>query len=85
MGEIVKNKWRESFWFKFLTVDAIILLVVSFIIPPAGIIDPSVLAAVGEIEALAALWIVYKAVQKGTGAHISKGDINIDIDKEEEE
>lgn len=85
MGEIVKNKWRESFWLKFLTVDAIILLVVSFIIPPSGIIDPSVLAAVGEIEALAVLWIVYKAVQKGTGAHISKGDINIDIDKEEEE
>lgn len=84
MGEIVKNKWRESFWLKFLTIDAIILLVASFIIPPAGIIDPSVLGAVGEIEMLAALWIIYKAIQKGTGAHISKGDISIDIDKEEE-
>lgn len=84
MGEIVKNKWRESFWFKFLTIDAIILLVASFIIPPTGIIDPSILGAVGEIEVLAALWIVYKAIQKGTGAHISKGDISIDIDKEEE-
>ena len=85
MGEIVKNTWRESFWFKFLTIDTIILLVASFLIPPTGVIDPSVIAAVGEIEVLAALWIVYKAVQKGTGAHISKGDINIDIDKEEEE
>lgn len=85
MGEIVKNKWRESFWFKFLTVDAIILLVASFIIPPTGIIDSSILGAVGEIEVLAVLWIVYKAIQKGTGAHISKGDISIDIDKEEEE
>lgn len=84
MGEIVKNTWRESFWFKFLTIDAIILLVASFIIPPTGIIDSSILGAVGEIEVLAALWIVYKAIQKGTGAHISKGDISIDIDKEEE-
>ena len=58
MGEIVKNTWRESFWFKFLTIDTIILLVASFLIPPTGIIDPSVLAAVGEIESLAALWIV---------------------------
>lgn len=85
MGEIVKNKWRESFWFKFLTVDAIILLVASFLIPPTGTVDPSVLGAVGEIEALAVLWILYKAVQKGTGAHISKGDMSIDIDKREEE
>lgn len=85
MGEIVKEKWISSFWLRFLTICAVILIVASFVLPPTGIIDPSILAVIGEMEIFGAIWIVHDAIKKGTGAHISKGDVSIDIDKEKEE
>lgn len=84
MGEIIKEKWRNSFWLKFLTISSVILIAVSFVIPPIGEINSSVLAAVGEIEIFGVLWIIYRAIEKGTGAHLSKGNITVDIDKEGE-
>lgn len=85
MGEIVKKKWLCSFWLRFLTISSVILIVASFIIPPAGIINSSVLGAVGELEILAVIWIIHDAIKKGTGASIQKGDIRIDIDKDDED
>lgn len=85
MGEIVKEKWISDFWLRFLTISAVILIAASFIIPPTGIIDPSVLGGIGELEILGGIWVVHDAIKKGAGAHISKGDVSIDIDKEKEE
>lgn len=84
MGDIIKEKWRNSFWLKFLTISSVILIAVSFVIPPIGEINSSVLAAVGELEIFGVLWIIYRAIEKGTGAHLSKGNITVDIDKERE-
>ena len=85
MGEIIKEKWISSAWLKFLTISSVILIIASFVIPPTGIIDPSVLMGIGELEILAGIWIIYDAVKKGTGAHLKKGDISIDIDENDEE
>ena len=84
MGEIIKEKWISSVWLKFLTISSVILIIASFVIPPTGIIDSSVLMGIGELEILAGIWIIYDAIKKGTGAHLKKGDISIDIDENEE-
>ena len=85
MGEIIKDKWISSVWLKFLTISSVILIIASFVIPPTGIIDSSVLMGIGELEILAGIWIIYDAIKKGTGAHLKKGDISIDIDENDEE
>ena len=66
-------------------VVAIILLVVSWIMPPMWIIDKSILAAVGELFGFAALGEVAAAVERGHSATISHGNTSISINKDEDE
>ena len=68
-----------------MTISSIILIISSFFIPPLGILDGSVLAAVGELEGLGVLWIVMRAVEKGTAASFKKGDVEVDIKDNEKE
>lgn len=58
------------------------LIVTSFVIPPQGVIDASVLAAVGELFAFATLGTVIDAMSSGKGVKLSKGNVTIDIDDE---
>lgn len=60
-------------------VFSIILLVSSFLLPPTGIIDNSVLKAVAEIGFFSALAVLIRALDKGVDAKVSKGDISIEI------
>lgn len=41
------------------------LLVASFIVPPVGVIDPSVLQAIGEILVFPVIWMIPKAIEAG--------------------
>lgn len=61
------------------------LILASFVTPPMWIIDGSVLAAVGELFAFAALGEVAEAVARGHSASISHGNTTIEIKKEENE
>lgn len=61
------------------------LIVGSFFVPPTGIIDGSILAAVGELFAFAALGEVGAAIERGHGATISHGNTTIEIKKEDDE
>ena len=64
------------------------LLVASFIIPPTGVIDPSVLRGVGEIFAFSVLYVVIEALNRGTDVTLQKGDVNLHLnnpDKVEDE
>ena len=79
MKEILKETWESNIWLRILTISSILLIITSFFVPPLGILDGSVLAAVGELEALGVLWIVLRAVEKGTGASFKKGDVEVDI------
>ena len=64
---------------------SITLIIVSFIIPPLGKIDPSVLQAVGEIFLFATLYVVIEGTNKGSNVDISKGDVSIHIQNPENE
>ena len=46
-------------------IVALGLMVASFILPPTGAIDPSVLQAVGEILVFPVIWMIPKAIEAG--------------------
>lgn len=71
--------------FYILTGIAIVLLIVSFILPPQGTIDPSVLQGAGEIFAFASLWTILVAIESGGTAKLTKGDVNLEIKNKNEE
>ena len=83
MRKILKETWESNIWMRILTISSILLIIASFLVPPLGILDGSVLAAVGELEGLGVLWIVLRAVEKGTAASFKKGDVEVDIKEKE--
>lgn len=85
MRKILKREWESNIWMRILSISSILLIIASFFVPPLGVIDGSILAAVGELEALGVLWIVMRAVEKGTGASFKKGDVEVDIKEKEDE
>lgn len=68
--------------FHVFGITSIGLIIASFVVPPLGIIDGSVLAAVGELCAFAALWAVLKAMDKGIDATFTKGDMSVTLDND---
>lgn len=69
---------NTPFW--VLTIVALSLLVAAFIVPPTAVIDKSVLAAVGEIIGLGAMWSVVYAINNGTSATIKHNGTEVIID-----
>ena len=63
-----------------LSVIAVALIIGSFFVPPTGVVDSSVLAAVGEIFAFAALFAVWEAIDKGLDAKVTHGNTTISLD-----
>ena len=68
---------KIAFWV-CLTISTT-LLVVSFILPPTGKIDPSVLRGVGEIFAFAVLNKIIEARNRCKNMTLHKGDIDITL------
>ena len=46
-------------------IVALCLMVASFVLPPTGTIDTSVLQAVGEILVFPVIWMIPKAIEAG--------------------
>lgn len=65
--------------FTILAFISVALIVISFFLPPQGVIDPSVFAGVGEIFAFAALGTVIKAIDAEKSVTLSHGDTSITI------
>ena len=84
MKEILKETWLTNIRMRILSISSVLLIIASFFVPPLGIIDRSILAAVGELEGLSVLWIVLRAVEKGTAASFKKGDVEVDIKEKED-
>lgn len=82
MGEIMKNAVFHNTPFWVLTITAIVLLVVAFILPPTAVIDKSVLMAVGELMGFGALWTVVKAIDKGTTARVKHNNTEISVEEQ---
>lgn len=82
-GEL-KKATLHNLWFIVLSTISVGLLIGSFFVPPLGVIEPSVLEAVAEIFAFAALGTVYKAIDKGSRAKITHGSTNLILNDDKE-
>lgn len=79
MKEIIKNATIHNKVFMVLTGISIFLIVTSFFIPPYGVVDPSVMASIGELFAFGGLWAVYKAIDQGTAHKFTSGGMSLEI------
>lgn len=63
------------------------LIVVGFLLPPVGVIDGSVITAVGELLAAGVIAKALNTIDKGRAAHISTGHttIHIGADKDKQD
>ena len=69
----------DNVWFKLLSLASVVLIFISLLLPPQGVIDPSVIAASGELIGWGALWTVLVAMKKGKGISMTHGDTTITI------
>lgn len=68
--------------FRLTLAVSIALIVGGFLLPPSGVIDGSVITAVGELltfAALAQVPDVIKAVRDGKSISLTKGDFKVDV------
>ena len=79
-----KECWKEDIWLKILTITSVALIISSFIVPPLGIIDGSVLAAVGELTGLGALWEFTKAMKKNIDAKVKIKEIELELNNKDD-
>lgn len=69
------NHW--AFW--TCLIISIGLIIGSFFVPPLGVVDGSVLAAVGELFAFATLATVIVAIMKGSDVTVSHNNTSITV------
>ena len=79
-----KECWKQDIWLKILTITSVGLIISSFIVPPLGIIDGSVLAAVGELTGLGALWEFTKAMKKNIDAKVKIKEIELELNNKDD-
>jgi len=79
-----KNYLENNLFFWLFSVAGLALIVASFILPPLGIIDNSVLVGIGEIDGFIALGAVIKAIDKGVDAQVQHNNTSITISNREE-
>lgn len=85
MKKFYNNFLRDNLYFWFFGGISVLLIVLSFFIPPLAIVDSSVLAATGELFAFAALGAVVHSIDKGKTASVSHGQTTLTIGEKEEE
>lgn len=66
-----------------LTAISVALLIVSFFVPPTGVIDGSVLAAVGEMFGFSSLLTGLFAMEKGVDMKVTHGNTIIETNNDE--
>lgn len=87
-GKNQKTDGTRSFFLSRLTFAlcffiSVVLIVVGFAIPPTGIIDGSVLTAVGELILFPTLLYGFRAIELGLKVRVQKGDTVVEIEDKE--
>lgn len=71
--------WQTTALLWIFSLSAVGLFCASFIVPPTGVIDGSVLKAVAWFFALGALAEVREAVREGLGVKLTHGSTTIEV------
>ena len=62
-----------------LATIAVVLGITSFVMPPHGIIDASVIGFTGELFAFASLFFAWESVERGIDAKVKHGQTEIEL------
>ena len=86
MKDFLDNYIRYNVPFLALGSIAVLMLIISWIMPPPWQIHSSIIQAAAEIIGIMALWTVHSSVVRGKTATFKKGDVELHIkdDKKEE-
>ena len=66
--------------FRLNFIASLILIVAGFIVPPLGIIDGSVLTAIGLLLMFAIAEKIPEAIKAGKNIRLRKGDFSAEVD-----
>ena len=83
-----KNKTEQQCCFcRIVTaicfVISVLLIIAGFLLPPMGVIDGSVLTAVGELLLFPVVIYAFRAIELGLEVKIQKGDTSVEIHKDD--
>ena len=79
MKEFWKNYLENNLFFWVFSIVGVLLIICAFLLPPMGIIDNSVLIAVGELNGFIALGAVCRAIDKGHKTTFTHKDTSITV------
>ena len=87
--KVVKTDGTKSFWLSRFTFAicffvSVGLVIGGFFVPPMGVIDGSVLTAVGELLLFPTLLYSYRALELGYKVKFQKGETSIEVNKNED-
>ena len=71
--------WQTSALLWIFSLSSVGLFVASFLVPPLGAIDPSVLKSVALLFAFAALAEAREAIREGLGVKLTHGSTTIEV------
>ena len=85
MKKFYHNFLRDNSYFWFFGGISVLLILISFFVPPVSIVDGSVLAAAGELFGFAALGAVIHSIDKGKTASVSHNGTTITVGEKEKD
>lgn len=69
--------WKVTFYIS--QSISLLLILISFCIPPHGVVDSSVFAAVGEIAFFPTLYAFYNIIMSGRSATLKRGETELTV------
>ena len=90
MKEFLENlKLGTPMWLHLTMLASIVLIFISFFLPPKGSVDPSVIKAVGELGIMSSVFTflsnLSSYIEAGHQVRLSKGDLTIQVQKKDED
>ena len=79
-----RSFWLSRFTFVICFFVSVGLIIGGFFVPPVGVIDGSVLTAVGELLLFPTLLYAYRALELGYKVKFKKGETSIEVNKNED-
>ena len=76
--------WLSRFTFVICFFVSVGLMIGGFFVPPMGVIDGSVLTAVGELLLFPTLLYAYRALKLGYEVKFQKGKTSVEVHKNED-
>lgn len=80
-----RSFWLSRFTFVICFFVSVGLMIGGFFVPPMGVIDGSVLTAVGELLLFPTLLYSYRALELGYKVKFQKGETSVEVHKNEED